>query len=95
MGWPRKPTEPHQGARNGRFTLSCGQAAAELLTVLRILQRSTRQEAWLSAGSDRGRHRAAAMYSLVTAKLNDIDPRTWLADVLRRIADYPPRGSMS
>ena len=30
------------------------------------------------------------MYSLiVTAKLNDIDPRAWPADVLRRIADYP------
>jgi transposase len=30
------------------------------------------------------------MYSLiVTAKLNDIDPRAWLADVLARIADHP------
>lgn len=30
------------------------------------------------------------MYSLiVTAKLNDVDPRAWLADVLRRINDYP------
>jgi hypothetical protein len=30
------------------------------------------------------------MYSLiVTAKLNDVDPRAWLADVLRRIADHP------
>ena len=26
---------------------------------------------------------------LTTAKLNDIDPRTWLADVLARIADIP------
>ena len=25
----------------------------------------------------------------VTAKLNDVDPRAWLADVLRRIADHP------
>ena len=33
---------------------------------------------------------AAFMYSLiVTAKMNDIDPQTWLADVLRRIADHP------
>jgi transposase len=32
------------------------------------------------------------MYSLiVTAKLNDIDPRAWLADVLARIADHPIR----
>ncbi len=29
------------------------------------------------------------MYSLiVTAKLNDTDPRAWLADVLRRINDH-------
>jgi transposase len=48
------------------------------------------RKAWLFAGSDRGGERAAAMYSLiVTAKLNDIDPRAWLADVLGRIADHP------
>ena len=30
------------------------------------------------------------MYSLiVTAKLNDVDPRAWLADVLARIAGHP------
>ena len=47
-------------------------------------------EAWLFAGSDRGGERAAAMYSLIaTAKLNDVDPRAWLADVLARIADHP------
>ena len=45
---------------------------------------------WLFAGSDRGGERAAAIYSLiVTAKLNQIDPRAWLADVLARIADHP------
>lgn len=39
------------------------------------------------AGSDRGGERAAAMYSLIaTAGLNDVDPRVWLADVLRRKA---------
>ena len=26
---------------------------------------------------------------IVTAKMNDIDPRAWLADVLARIADHP------
>jgi hypothetical protein len=32
------------------------------------------------------------MYSLIaTAKLNDVDPRAWLADVLARIADHPVR----
>jgi transposase len=48
------------------------------------------RKAWLFAGSDRGGERAAAMYSLIaSAKLNDIDPRAWLADVLARIADHP------
>ena len=48
------------------------------------------RKAWLFAGSDTGGDRAAAMYSLiVTAKLNDVDPRAWLADVLARIGDHP------
>jgi transposase len=47
---------------------------------------------WLFAGSDRGGERAAAMYTLIaTAKLNNVDPQAWLADVLRRIADHPAR----
>ena len=46
------------------------------------------RKAWLFAGSDRGGERAAFIYTLIgTAKLNDIDPQTWLADVLARIAD--------
>jgi hypothetical protein len=48
------------------------------------------RRARLFAGSDRGGERAASMYSLiVTAKLNDVDPRTWLADVLVRISGHP------
>jgi transposase len=48
------------------------------------------RRAWLFAGSDRGEERAAAMFTLIeTAKLNDVDPQAWLADVLRRIADHP------
>jgi transposase len=48
------------------------------------------RKAWLFAGSDRGGQRAAAMYSLiVTAKMNDVDPQAWLADVLAQIADLP------
>ncbi len=47
------------------------------------------RKAWLFAGSDRGAKRAAAPYSLIaTAKLTDIDPRAWLADVLARTADH-------
>jgi transposase len=48
------------------------------------------RKAWLFAGSDRGGERAALLYGLiVTAKLNDIDPQAWLADVLARIAAHP------
>jgi transposase len=48
------------------------------------------RKAWLFAGSDRGGQRAAFLYSLiVTAKLNDVDPQAWLADVLARIAGHP------
>ncbi len=48
------------------------------------------RRAWLFCGSDRGGQRAAAMYSLiVSAKMNDIDPQAWLADVLARINDLP------
>ncbi|MBZ9759271.1 IS66 family transposase [Mesorhizobium sp. ESP6-5] len=46
------------------------------------------RKAWLFAGSDRGADRAAIMYTLIgSAKLNDVDPQAWLADVLARIAD--------
>ena len=48
------------------------------------------RRAWLFAGSDRGGVRAAVMYTLIgTAKLNDVDPQAWLADVLDRIAEKP------
>jgi hypothetical protein len=48
------------------------------------------RKAWLFAGSDRGGQRAAMLYGLiVTAKLNDVDPQAWLADVLARIAGHP------
>jgi transposase len=44
------------------------------------------RKSWLFAGSERGGERAAFMYSLiVTAKMNDIDPQAWLANVLARL----------
>lgn len=50
------------------------------------------RKAWLFAGSDRGSQRAAFLYSLiVTAKLNDVDPQAWPADIFARIADHPVR----
>jgi transposase len=50
------------------------------------------RKSWLFAGSERGAARAAAMTTLIaTAKLNDVDPLAWLADVLARIAGIPHR----
>jgi hypothetical protein len=47
------------------------------------------RKAWLFAGSDRGGDRAALMYTLIqTARLNDVDPQAWLADILGRINDH-------
>jgi len=47
------------------------------------------RKSWLFAGSDRGAERAAVMATLImTAKLNDVDPQAWLADVLVRINDH-------
>jgi transposase len=47
---------------------------------------------WTFAGSDAGGRRAAAIYTLIeTAKLNDVDPQAWLADVLARLQDHPAR----
>ena len=37
-------------------------------------------------------YRAAAIYMLIeTAKLNDVDPQAWLADVLARLPDHPAK----
>lgn len=48
------------------------------------------RKSWLFCGSDRGGDRAAVMYSLIiTAKMNDVDPQAWLADVLAHIAACP------
>jgi transposase len=45
---------------------------------------------WTFCGSDAGGERAAVIFTLIeTAKLCDIDPKAWLADVLARIADHP------
>ena len=45
---------------------------------------------WTFAGSQRGADRAAVMLTVITTcRLNDVDPKAWLADVLARIADHP------
>ena len=69
---------------DGRVCLS-NNAAERALRGIALGRKS-----WLFCGSDRGGQRAAAMYSLiVTAKMNDVDPHAWLADVLARIATHP------
>jgi transposase len=69
---------------NGRICLS-NNAAEQALRGVALGRKS-----WLFCGSDRGGERAAVMYTLIgTAKLNDIDPQAWLADVLERIASLP------
>jgi transposase len=71
---------------DGRICLS-NNAAERALRGIALGRKS-----WLFAGSDRGGQRAAAIYSLiVTAKMNDVDPQAWLADVLARIAEHPAR----
>ncbi len=45
---------------------------------------------WTLAGSERVTDRAAVMLTMITTgRLNDVDPKAWLADVLARIADLP------
>ena len=45
---------------------------------------------YLFAGSDKGGERAAVLYSLIgTAKLNGLDPESYLRDVLSRLPDHP------
>jgi transposase len=69
---------------DGRICLS-NNAAERALRGIALGRKS-----WMFAGSDRGGQRAAAMYSLiVSAKMNDVDPQAWLADVLARIAEHP------
>ena len=70
---------------NGRICLT-NNAAERALRGIALGRKS-----WLFCGSDRGGVRAAAMYTLIgTAKLNNVDPQAWLADVLGRIAGTPP-----
>lgn len=71
-------------ARDGRVCLT-NNAAERALRGFALGRKS-----WLFAGSERGADRAAAITTLImTAKLNDVDPLAWLADVLGRIAGIP------
>jgi transposase len=68
---------------DGRLCMSNNAAERELRAI------AVGRRNWTFAGSDEGGRRAAAIYTLIaTAKLNDVDPQAWLADVLARINDH-------
>jgi transposase len=69
---------------DGRICLS-NNAAERALRGIALGRRN-----WTFAGSLRGADRAAIMLTMITTcRLNDVDPKAWLADILARIADLP------
>jgi transposase len=71
---------------DGRMCMSNNAAEREIRPI------AMGRKNWTFAGSDEGGHRAAAIYTLIqTAKLNDVDPQAWLADVLARLHDHPAK----
>jgi transposase len=71
---------------DGRLCMSNNAAERELRAI------AVGRRNWTFAGSDEGGRRAAEIYTLIaTAKLNEVDPQAWLADVLARILDYPAK----
>ena len=71
---------------DGRICVSNNAAEREIRPV------AMGRKNWTFAGSDEGGYRAAAVYTLIqTAKLNDVDPQAWLADVLARLHDHPAK----
>ena len=70
-------------ASDGRIEIDNNAAERALRTV------ALGRKNFLFAGSDAGGDRAAAIYSLIgSAKLNGLDPETYLRFVIERIADY-------
>ena len=69
---------------DGRICLS-NNAAERALRGVALGRRN-----WTFAGSLRGADRGAIMLTMITTcRLNDVDPKAWLADILARIADLP------
>ena len=70
--------------RDGRACID-NSAAERAMRPIAIGRRN-----WTFAGSDAGGARAAAIYSLIeTAKVNDLDPESYLRHVIERIAEHP------
>jgi transposase len=71
---------------DGRICMSNNAAEREIRPI------AMGRKNWTFAGSDAGGRRAAALYTLInTARLNDVDPQAWLADILARLHDHPAR----
>ena len=71
---------------DGRLCMSNNAAEREIRPV------AMGRKNWTFAGSDAGGHRAADIYTLIqTARLNDVDPQAWLADILARLQDHPAK----
>ena len=69
---------------DGRICLT-NNAAERALSGIALGRRN-----WTFAGSQRGADQAAIMLSVITTcRLNDVEPKAWLADVFARIADLP------
>jgi transposase len=67
---------------DGRICMS-NNAAERKLRAIAVGHRN-----WTFAGSDEGDRRAARhLHATSTAKLNNVDPPAWLADVLARLPD--------
>jgi transposase len=71
---------------DGRLCMTNNAAERELRAI------AVGRRNWTFAGSDEGGRRAAALYTLIaTAKLSDIDPQAWLADMLARLPEHPAK----
>jgi transposase len=74
------------------YSLKRWAALTRFLDDGRLCMTNNATERELRAIAVEGGRRAAALYTLIaTAKLNDVDPQAWLADVLARMPDYPAK----